>query len=210
MTRMSIARLVRQPGQYTSSHGMPANSAQRIVGDHSAPHPAASAAFQRSTTRTASQWATCSAARVHMAARMLSVRCRMAIWAAYHASERREPPCSWMGGWRGRRRIGDRACGRERGRAPRRGVRPDWTGSPGLSRSRATTSPACHRPRRGVQSDRSQARRHPAMVEPSVRSAPQRRAIQPMTVSRYPLAWPAGWPRSHTVTSRPPADHGWA
>jgi hypothetical protein len=28
-------RLVRQPGQYTSSHGVPATTAHRIVGDHS-------------------------------------------------------------------------------------------------------------------------------------------------------------------------------
>jgi hypothetical protein len=52
--RMSIARLVRQPGQYTSSHGVPAVTAARIVGDHSAPRPAASAAFQRSMTASAS------------------------------------------------------------------------------------------------------------------------------------------------------------
>jgi hypothetical protein len=63
IVRMSIARLVRQPGQCMSSHGVPAIRAQRIVGDHSAPHPSASAAFQRSTTRTASSWAACSAAR---------------------------------------------------------------------------------------------------------------------------------------------------
>jgi hypothetical protein len=36
IVRMSIARLDRQPGQCTSSHGMPAITAQRIVGDHSA------------------------------------------------------------------------------------------------------------------------------------------------------------------------------
>jgi hypothetical protein len=35
IVRMSIARLDRQPGQCTSSHGMPAITAQRIVGDHS-------------------------------------------------------------------------------------------------------------------------------------------------------------------------------
>jgi hypothetical protein len=33
--RRSIARLVPQPGQKTSSHGVPAVSAARIVGDHS-------------------------------------------------------------------------------------------------------------------------------------------------------------------------------
>jgi hypothetical protein len=63
IVRMSIARLDRQPGQCTSSHGMPAITAQRIVGDHSPTRPAASAAFHRSTTRTASSRETCSAAR---------------------------------------------------------------------------------------------------------------------------------------------------
>jgi hypothetical protein len=63
MVRMSIARLVRHPGQYTSSHGVPAVVAHRIVGDHSAPRPAASAAFQRLTTRMASSRAASSAAR---------------------------------------------------------------------------------------------------------------------------------------------------
>jgi len=35
MVRRSIARLVPQPGQNTSSHGVPASDAARIVGDHS-------------------------------------------------------------------------------------------------------------------------------------------------------------------------------
>jgi hypothetical protein len=48
IVRMSIARLVRLPGQHTSSHGVPAMNAVRIVGDQ-----AASAAFRRSTTRAA-------------------------------------------------------------------------------------------------------------------------------------------------------------
>src|SRR5262249_25938213 len=50
----SMARLVRQPGQNTSSHGLPASSAARIVGDHSMSLPAASCSFQRSTTALAS------------------------------------------------------------------------------------------------------------------------------------------------------------
>jgi hypothetical protein len=45
---------VRQPGQWTSTHGTPATIAARIVGDHQTSSPAAMALFQRSTTRTAS------------------------------------------------------------------------------------------------------------------------------------------------------------
>ena len=40
--RRSIARLVPQPGQNTSSHGVPAISAARIVGDHNMSRLAAS------------------------------------------------------------------------------------------------------------------------------------------------------------------------
>jgi len=47
MVRMSIARLVPQPRQCTSINGMPAITAQRIVGDHSAPGPDANSAFER-------------------------------------------------------------------------------------------------------------------------------------------------------------------
>jgi len=43
-------RLVPQPGQNTSSHGVPAISAARIVGDHSMSRLAASCSFQWSTT----------------------------------------------------------------------------------------------------------------------------------------------------------------
>ena len=50
IVRTSMARLDRQPGQYTSSHGIPARTAQRIVGDHSGER----SAFHRSTTRSAS------------------------------------------------------------------------------------------------------------------------------------------------------------
>jgi hypothetical protein len=53
IVRMSIARLDRQPGQCTSSHGMPAITAQRIVGDHRAPRPAASAAYAGPKPRSA-------------------------------------------------------------------------------------------------------------------------------------------------------------
>jgi hypothetical protein len=40
MVRKSIALLVPQPGQKTSSHGVPASIAARIVGDHSMSQPA--------------------------------------------------------------------------------------------------------------------------------------------------------------------------
>jgi hypothetical protein len=43
-----MARLVPQPGQKTSSHGVPASSAARIVGDHNMSRTAASCSFQRS------------------------------------------------------------------------------------------------------------------------------------------------------------------
>jgi hypothetical protein len=52
--RRSIAWLVPQPGQNTSSHGVPAISAARIVGDHSMSRLAASCSFQRSMTAFAS------------------------------------------------------------------------------------------------------------------------------------------------------------
>jgi hypothetical protein len=45
--RRSMARLVTQPGQKTSSHGVPATSAALIVGDHSMSRPVASRRFQR-------------------------------------------------------------------------------------------------------------------------------------------------------------------
>jgi hypothetical protein len=48
--RRSMARLVPQPWQNTSSHGVPAISAARIVGDHSTSRLPASCSFQRSTT----------------------------------------------------------------------------------------------------------------------------------------------------------------
>jgi hypothetical protein len=49
-SRRQIARLVPQ-GQNTSSHGVPAVSAARMVGDHSMSRLAASCSFQRSTPR---------------------------------------------------------------------------------------------------------------------------------------------------------------
>jgi len=61
-----MARLVPQPGQCTSSHGVPAITAHRIVGDHSAPRPRDRAAFHSAMTRIASSWAACSAARAHV------------------------------------------------------------------------------------------------------------------------------------------------
>jgi hypothetical protein len=59
--RRSIARLVPQPGQNTSSQGVPAISAARIVGDHSMSRLAASCSFQRSTTAFAAARAAASA-----------------------------------------------------------------------------------------------------------------------------------------------------
>jgi hypothetical protein len=62
--RRSIARLVPQLGQSTSSQGVPAISAARIVGDHSMSRLAASCSFQRSTTPFASaRAAACQSAR---------------------------------------------------------------------------------------------------------------------------------------------------
>jgi hypothetical protein len=50
--RADIERLVRQPGQSTSSHGVPATTATRIVGDHHMSRPAARSRFHRSMTRS--------------------------------------------------------------------------------------------------------------------------------------------------------------
>jgi hypothetical protein len=57
----SIALLVPHPGQNTSSHGVPAISAARIVGDHSMSRLVASCSFQRSITPFASARAAASA-----------------------------------------------------------------------------------------------------------------------------------------------------
>ena len=46
--RRSIARLVPHPGQKTSSQGVPASSAARIVGDHSMSRPVGRRRFHRS------------------------------------------------------------------------------------------------------------------------------------------------------------------
>jgi hypothetical protein len=48
-----MARLVPQPGQYTSSHGMRAMMAHLIVGLHSVPRLVASAMFHWATARIA-------------------------------------------------------------------------------------------------------------------------------------------------------------
>jgi hypothetical protein len=48
--RRSIARLVSHPGQKTSSYGVPAISAARMVGDHSLSRPVARRRFHRSMT----------------------------------------------------------------------------------------------------------------------------------------------------------------
>jgi hypothetical protein len=58
--RRSIALLVPQPGQKTSSHGVPATNAALIVGDHSM-RPVARRRFQRSMTSSASRRAAVSA-----------------------------------------------------------------------------------------------------------------------------------------------------
>ena len=50
MVRRSMARLVRHPGQKTSSQGVPASNAAWMVGDQSMPRPVANFRFQRSTT----------------------------------------------------------------------------------------------------------------------------------------------------------------
>jgi hypothetical protein len=53
LLRRSIAWLVPQPGQKTSSEGVPAINAARIVGDHSMSRPVARRRFQRSMTSSA-------------------------------------------------------------------------------------------------------------------------------------------------------------
>jgi hypothetical protein len=93
--RRSIARLVPQPGQNTSSHGVPAISAARIVGDHSTSRLAASCSFQRST-------ALCLGARAALAT------CRFALMATSTPRVRtpiaavpaRNRPLNPAGGWR--------------------------------------------------------------------------------------------------------------
>jgi hypothetical protein len=60
--RRSIALLVPQPGQNTSSHGVPASSAARMVGDYRLSRSRASCPFHRSTTASASARAALSAA----------------------------------------------------------------------------------------------------------------------------------------------------
>jgi hypothetical protein len=59
--RRSIARLVPHPGQKTSSQGVPASNAARIVGDQSMSRPVANLRFQLSTTASASACAALSA-----------------------------------------------------------------------------------------------------------------------------------------------------
>jgi hypothetical protein len=54
--------LVPQPGQNTSSHGVPASSAARIVGDHNMSRPRASWSFHRWMTVFASARTALSAA----------------------------------------------------------------------------------------------------------------------------------------------------
>jgi hypothetical protein len=77
--RRSIARLVTQPGQNMSSHGVPAISAARIVGDHSVSRLPASCSFQRSTTAFASARSTFPLEGVTTASRPPRVRQRTSI-----------------------------------------------------------------------------------------------------------------------------------
>jgi hypothetical protein len=53
--RRSIARLVPHPGRKTSSQGVTASGAARIVGDHNMSRPVARRQFRRSTTSSASR-----------------------------------------------------------------------------------------------------------------------------------------------------------
>jgi hypothetical protein len=94
--RRSIARLVPQPGQKTSSQGVPASSAARIVGDHSMSRPVAKRRFQRSTTSSASRRAARSALSLAAPALMSSPRVRTPISQSardqeYEFSPRVEP-----------------------------------------------------------------------------------------------------------------------
>lgn len=81
--RMSTAQLVWHPGQWTSSQGMLAISAARIVGDHRVPRSAASAAFQRSMTRRACSRPAFSSARVRQVASMSGRRVRTPMPQSY-------------------------------------------------------------------------------------------------------------------------------
>ena len=72
-------RLVPQPGQNTSSHGVPATSAARMVGDHRISRPVAKRRFQRSTTSSASVRAARSAFSLAAPALMSSPRVRTPI-----------------------------------------------------------------------------------------------------------------------------------
>jgi hypothetical protein len=64
----------RSPGHKTSSHGVPAISAARIVGDHSMSRPVARRRFQRSITSSASRRAARSAFSLAAPALMSSPR----------------------------------------------------------------------------------------------------------------------------------------
>jgi hypothetical protein len=84
--RKSIARLVPQSGQKTSSHGVPAISAALIVGDHNISRPVAKCRFQRSTTSSASRRVARSALSLAAPALMSSphdgYRLRVRRWGA--------------------------------------------------------------------------------------------------------------------------------
>jgi hypothetical protein len=80
--RRSIARPVPQPGQNTSSQGVPAISAARIVGDHSMSRLAASCSFQRPMTAWASARAAASATCRLAAVAMSRPRVRTPIAAS--------------------------------------------------------------------------------------------------------------------------------
>jgi len=73
---MSIARLVRHPGQCTSSHGVPAVMAHLIVGDHNTLRsPFHRSTMLRAALRAASSaaWAASSAARLRIKSATLGV-----------------------------------------------------------------------------------------------------------------------------------------
>jgi hypothetical protein len=90
-----MARLVRHPGQCTSSHGVPAVMAHRIVGDHSGDR----SAFHRSTTLRAAlravwsaAWAASSAARFRIKSAAPSFAMSRTLHIRQHCDDAEEPP----------------------------------------------------------------------------------------------------------------------
>ena len=85
-----LPRLVPQPGQNTSSHGVPAISAARIVGDRNMSRLATSCSFQRSMTAFASARAAASATCCLAPMAMSRPRVRTPI--EHYRRNRAEPP----------------------------------------------------------------------------------------------------------------------